>query len=149
MINDTVKVLPEETAMTAAEIAASLHGEAIEQLSIAIGAIEAGDIEARCTAVNLTVEIVTTLHLALDFDEGGETIDRLGAIYRFVLASLFRINIQNDSELADKVVGVLTPLFNTWTALSKMLGDDAVAETDPAIIAKLEGASRSAEAAAL
>lgn len=149
MSSNAAPLPPEETLMTTADVAALLHGEAIEQLTIAIGAIEAGDIETRCMAMNFAVEATTTLHLALDFDQGGEVIERMGAIYRVVLASLFRANLQNDAELTAKVIDVLKPLHDAWSAVSKVVGDETGLDDDAALIARLEHASRSAEAAAL
>ena len=149
MPSTAVKLQIEEAVMSTAGIAARLHGEAIEQLSVAIGAIEAGDVEARCQAINLAVEMVTTLHLALDFEEGGETAERMGAIYRFVLASLFRTNIGNDAALAGKLINVLRPLHDAWAAVSRVVDEAGEEAADHNFMNRLEGASRNAEAAAL
>ena len=150
MPSNAARKLPEpECSMTTAEIAASLHERAIERLAEAIDAISSGDIEQRCHAINATVEIIATLHIALEFDAKNDTVDRMGALYRFVMASLFRVNLQDDAGLAVKIIEVLRPLAEAWRLLA-----DTHAETDPVLlepvlIGELDKASRLAEAASL
>lgn len=133
--------------MTTAEAAAWLHEKAIDELALAIGAIEAGDIEFRCTSVNLTAEAIATLHMAVDYENGGESAERMGAIYRFILANLIRINIHNDAELAAQLISVLTPLREAWRVAAEVMGRDNENSNDPALMDHFEKASRSAEAA--
>ena len=134
-------------SLSSAEIAARLHETAIHHLEEAIKAIDSGEIERRCHAVNFVTEIIATMHLAIDFEHGGQVSDRLGAIYRFVMASLFRINLYDDAELATKMIEVLEPLRTAWTAISSVQhANDTAKQT--AILGELEGASRASEAAA-
>jgi flagellar biosynthetic protein FliS len=150
MTSNAATKLPEpESRMTTAEVAAALHERAIEQLADAIEAIAAGQIERRCHAINDTAEIVATLHVALEFDPDNEIVDRMGALYRFVLASLFRVNLQNDHTLAVKLIEVLRPLAEAWRLLAKTCAETDATTLDTAMIVELERASRSAEAASL
>ena len=142
--------LPEpERTMTTAEIAASLHEKAIEQLAQAIQAIGAGDIEKRCNATNAAVEMIATLHMALEFDVKNETVDRMGAVYRFVLASLFRVNLQDDDGLAAQIIEVLRPLADAWRLLAEAGDELSPAMLDTGLIGELDKASKTAEAASL
>ena len=133
--------------MTTAEAAAWLHEKAIDELTLAIGAIEAGDIEFRCNSVNLTAEAIATLHMAVDYENGGETAERMGAIYRFVLANLIRINLQNDADLAAQIICVLVPLREAWRVAAEVATYEAATSEDPILLERFDKASRSAEAA--
>ena len=134
-------------SLSSAEIAARLHDTAIHHLEEAISAIESGEIERRCHAINFVAEIIATMHLAIDFEHGGQVSDRLGAIYRFVMASLFRINLYDDEELAAKMIEVLEPLGHAWKAISSVqYANDAAQQTT--ILGQLESASQASEAVA-
>ena len=97
------------------EAVVTLLDKAVSSINEAVGAIEANDIETRCNQINLASEIVSMLHLSLDLEQGGETAERLAAIYRFVLAKLILINIDNDAKLANDVIAVLMPVRDAWS----------------------------------
>ncbi len=150
MPSNAATELPEpESQMTTAEVAATLHERAIEQLAEAIDAIAAEEIERRCHAITETAEIIATLHVALELDEENEIVERLGALYRFVLASLFRVSLQNDHALAVKLIEVLRPLAEAWRLLAKTCADIEPTALDTAMIGELDKASRIAKAASL
>lgn len=103
-----------QTQFSPTEIVVKLLEKTLQCLEESIVAIDENDIETRCNVINLASEIVTTLHLGLDFERGGETADRLGQVYRFVLAQLIRINIGNDADLARRIIEVMRPLRDAW-----------------------------------
>lgn len=131
------------TKLNPAGLAARLLDKAIDSLEEAIGAMECTDIETRCNSINLTSEIMSTLHLGLDFDNGGETAERLGAIYRFVLAQLIRINLSSDEALARRVVDVLSPLRGAWHEVSEMIDTgDGLDQLEPVIIEAVDASAQ-------
>ena len=133
---------PAPAALNPAGLAARLLDKAMACLEEAIGAIECNDIETRCNTINLASEIVTTLHLGLDFDNGGETADRLGAIYRFVMAQLIRINLSGDETLARRVCNVLTPLRDAWQEVDRRIEDGGqLDDLEPVIIGGVDASS--------
>ena len=109
----------------------------------AIGAIEANDIETRCNQINLASEIVSMLHLGLDLEQGGETAERLAAIYRFVLAKLILINIQNDAKLAQEIIAVLTPVRDAWSeVLDQTVSGNGNLDLDSVIASSVDTSDR-------
>jgi flagellar protein FliS len=98
-----------------------LYDEALKNLETAVAAIESGDIETRCHAINQTVEIICHLYLTLDAQQGGEIAEKLGAVYRFVLARLPRVNVTNDADPAREAIRLLTPMRASWRELDERI----------------------------
>lgn len=123
------------------EVVVMLYNEAILSLTAAIKAMQRGDIEERCNRVNVVTEIIATLHMSLDLEQGGEIADQLGRLYRFVLAQLIGININNDAEGAAKVIDMLLPLRDAWKEVDQRMaaGDDA-STMEATILRRLEAA---------
>ncbi len=127
-----------------------LYDEAIASLDEAIAAIRRGDIEGRCNSINLTTEIIATLHMGLDMENGGEISDSLESLYRFVLAQLIRINIRSDAIATARIIDVLTPLREAWQELDqRVVAGEAPELIEAAILTHVQGAeSRIVENAA-
>ena len=98
-----------------------LYDEAIAALRAAIKAIAEDDIEARCTAVRGTTEVITTLYLNLDVRRCGEFIDSLADLYGRILAHLIGINFYNDDAIAQTVIELLEPLRDSWATPAGMI----------------------------
>jgi flagellar protein FliS len=118
-----------------------LYDEAIASLEAAIAAMQQNAIEERCNRVNVVTEIVATLHMSLDMENGGEIAEQLGRLYRLILARLIRINIQSDAAGATKIIDLLTPLRDAWEEVDRRmaLGDDHAA-VEAVILRRLEAA---------
>jgi flagellar protein FliS len=99
-----------------------LYDEAIAAVRIAGMAAASGDIEGRCNAVTAAMEIVGFLYMNLDSDQGGEVANNLGSIYAYILSQLSRVNLYNDTETAERMVGLLEPLRDSWNELAGMTG---------------------------
>ncbi len=108
-VNDTVAAGPDRETVL-------LYDEAIAGLRAAIKAIAEDDIEARCTAVRGTTEVITPLYLNLDVRRCGEFIDSLAELYGRILAHLIGINFYNDDAIAQTVIELLEPLRDSWAA---------------------------------
>jgi flagellar protein FliS len=94
-----------------------LYDETLKNLETAIAAVESGDIEQRCIAVNRAIEIVSHLYLTLDAEQGGEIAEKLGAIYAFVRTRLPRVNLRNDAGAAREAIRLLAPMRDSWSEL--------------------------------
>lgn len=117
-----------------------LYDEAIEQLDIAIGAIEANDIEWRYRASEKVAEILYELCMALDMENGGEISANLAALYKHGIQQMTEINFTNDPAIAAALQKVLTPLRDAWAELDdriRMEVDEAEAMMDPAFIGRI------------
>ena len=131
----------EVTRARPTRVVVMLYDEAIASLNAAIEAMAQNDIEERCNRVNVVTEIVGTLHMSLDMEQGGEIADQLGQLYRFILAQLIRINIHSDVEGAAKIIDLLTPLRDAWREVDQQMaeGDDQ-ASMEATILRRLEAA---------
>lgn len=118
-----------------------LYDEAMTGLAAAIRAIGDNDIEERCNRINVVTEIVATLHLSLDMEEGGEIAEQLGSIYRFLLAQLIRVNIHSDAELAAQIIDVLKPLRDAWMEVDLRLAEgEDLSTMEAAMLRRIEAA---------
>lgn len=98
-----------------------LYDEAIEKLETAVDAMDRGDIELRCHAVNRAYEIVSELLMSLDMEEGGEIAQQLASLYRFILVELPVVNMRNDPTPAQNAIKLLLPVRESWAALDERI----------------------------
>jgi flagellar protein FliS len=131
----------EVTRARPTRVVVMLYDEAIASLEAAVAAMQHNAIEERCNRVNVVTEIVATLHMSLDMENGGEIAEQLGRLYRLILARLIRINIQSDAAGATKIIDLLTPLRDAWEEVDRRmaLGDDHAA-VEAVILRRLEAA---------
>ena len=131
----------EVTRARPTRVVVMLYDEAIASLESAIEAMQQNAIEERCNRLNVVTEIMATLHMSLDMENGGEISDGLGRLYRFILAQLIRINIHSDVADTTRIIELLTPLREAWEEVDQRmaLGDDS-ALVEAAILRRLEAA---------
>jgi flagellar protein FliS len=98
-----------------------MYDGAIGALNKALACIEAGDLEGRCHAVNMAMDILTQLCMSLDHEQGGQVASNLDSLYRFMIARLVRTNLLNDPEPARDVLRMLEPLYNAWRTLDEQI----------------------------
>ena len=101
-----------------ARLVAMLFEKAISCLNEAIRAIEAGDIQARWKSNSRAMEIINHLLTTLDMDKGGDIAKNLDQIYRFMLARLPQVDINNNPAPARDVIGLLEPLRRSWQVVA-------------------------------
>lgn len=131
----------EVTRARPTRVVVMLYDQTIASLEAAIEAIQQNAIEERCNRLNVATEIMATLHMSLDMENGGEIADGLGRLYRFILARLIRINIQSDAAGAAQIVDLLTPLREAWQEVDqRMAAGDEDATVEATILRRLEAA---------
>lgn len=101
-----------------AQMVYMLYNKAISVLQEAIKAIEVNDIEARCNANGRAMEIIAHLSGTLDLEQGGEIARNLQEIYRFSMVHLMKVDRNNDAQAAQDVIGLLTPMRDSWAILA-------------------------------
>lgn len=109
-----------QSVMTAspARLVAMLFDRAISSLKEAVRAIEEHDIETRWRANNRAIDIITHLEMTLDLERGGEIAENLNELYKFILNRLPRIDMKNDAQTAQEIIGLLEPLRQSWHELA-------------------------------
>ena len=87
---------------------------AIFQLRVAKNKIAGKDFEAKANAISKTQGIISELAGVLDFEKGGAIAKNLDALYNYIQRRLLHINLNNDSEVIDEVIGILHELESAW-----------------------------------
>ena len=98
-----------------------MYDGAIGALNKALAAFEAGDLQTRCDAINMTMDIIVQLHEALDLEQGGHVAANLDNLYRFMITRLARANLSNDPQPVRDVLYLLEPLYDAWRRLDEQV----------------------------
>lgn len=130
------------TASPARQVALLLD-RAVASLREAIRAIEAGEIERRCRANARAMEILGQLGMALDFEKGGEIAKNLDQLYRFMLARLPQVDLLNDRQAAQDVIGLIEPLRRSWHEVADQISHNQRAATPSSAPAPSRAAGQS------
>lgn len=77
-------------------------------------AIEKGNSDARASSINRSIEIISELLGALNFEEGGEIARNLQALYQFSIEQLMLANAKNDARPIEAVNRVMAELKAGW-----------------------------------
>lgn len=84
------------------------------------GALQRGDVAAKCEAIGRAVRIVDEgLRAPLDIKAGGALARNLAALYAYVTKRLTEANLRNDDTALDECLRVMRPVHEAWTALAR------------------------------
>ena len=103
-----------------------LYDDALENLDVCVGAIEADDIEARYNACTRVAEVLYQLCLALDMANGGDIAANLASLYKHGIQQMTDINFSNDADIALSLQKVLEPLRDSWAELDARIQADVM-----------------------
>ncbi|HMS01826.1 MAG TPA: flagellar export chaperone FliS [Gemmatimonadaceae bacterium] len=93
----------------------------VVQLERARLATERQNLEAQVTALSKARAIVGELLATLDFEQGGELADRLGAIYQYLLLELVDVGRRGDTELMRRLAGIATELRDGFAGAAEQM----------------------------
>ena len=95
-----------------------LYSGVLEQIAIAKGCIERGDIAGRGMAIGKAIGIVGGLQDSVDKDAGAPGLTgNLTSLYEFVTTRLTDANLNNNAAALDDATGVLKELQAGWDAI--------------------------------
>lgn len=126
---------------SASERVVLAYDGAIRFLMNARRAVEEKNIEARFINNKKGADIISYLMDTLDMEKGGEIAENLRRIYFYMLRRLVEVDVKNDVEPLDDVIGQLRQLRASWEKLSR-------GETEEDSGAAPEGKGSDAEASA-
>ena len=113
----TKEVMP----TTAIRLVVMLYEGAITSLEAAAAAFEKKDFDEGIKNIDMSIDIVSQLYLALDSEKGGEIADNLSRIYGYILKELQKSkdskNVQNVRDMA----GLLQHLHESWDELDQQI----------------------------
>lgn len=87
---------------------------ALDKLSVALGAIERGDVTLRTEAIRKVAAIVAELQSSLNKEQGGELAEQLDALYEFSTMQLIEVNLSQDISKLEAVRNVLQEINDGW-----------------------------------
>jgi len=87
---------------------------ALDKLSVAMGAIERGDVALRTEAIRKVAAIVAELQGSLNKEKGGDLAQQLDALYEFSTTQLIEANLSKDIDKLKAVRNVLQEINEGW-----------------------------------
>lgn len=103
---------------TPAERIVLLYNGAIKFLLQAKVAIEEGNIQERFNNNKRACDIIFHLQATLDMEKGGEIAQNLFSLYGYMLRRLVEVDMKNEVEPIDDVVGKLRQLNASWQKIA-------------------------------
>lgn len=94
-----------------------VYERVFDHLKLARNALELGDygIESFTKAHDL---IQQGLLACLDYKNGGDVAQSLGAVYEWALREILNARLTKSSDKVQEIMDVLTPLYEAWLALA-------------------------------
>ena len=90
----------------------------MQSLNAARGALQRGEIEEKGRQLGKAGRIIEEgLKAGLDAAHGGELAENLGALYDYCSHRLMLANVRNGAALIEEVVGLLTPVAQSWSQI--------------------------------
>jgi flagellar secretion chaperone FliS len=91
-----------------------LYDGAVRFVSLAIQAIDNGQIDKRAYYINKTSAIVSEFAATLDHNQDAKLAEDLDALYSYMLGRLMNANLKNTTEPLHEVKTMLADLRATW-----------------------------------
>ena len=87
---------------------------ALDNLSVATGAIERDNVLLRTEAIRKAMAIIAELQSTLDKERGGDLAEQLDALYEFSTLKLIEANLEKDVHKLNAVKEVLGEVYQGW-----------------------------------
>ena len=104
-------------------LVAMLYDGLLECLALARGALQGGQVEAKCQAMARAIRIVEEgLLPGLDPQAGGEVAGNLRDLYRYVSMRLTLANLRNDEAIIVECINLIEPVRQAWATIGAQAG---------------------------
>jgi flagellar protein FliS len=90
---------------------------ALDRMASAKGAMENGDIARKGELIGKAISIVGGLRDAV-IEDGGTLSQNLDALYDYIANRLVIANLQNDEDVLEECMDLLTPIATAWDEIS-------------------------------
>lgn len=80
-------------------------------ISFARNGLEMGNARIKGESISRVIDILTELDCALDREMGGELVQNLSALYRYMMYRLTIANLRNDATILDEVEDILKKIL--------------------------------------
>ena len=101
----------------------------LESIDTARGAMQRGDVLAKCNAIGRAVRIVDEgLKASLNLDAGGGLATGLSDLYSYLVLRLTLANAHNDLKALEEARALVEPLRSAWVTIGGQVGAQAAAQ---------------------
>ena len=100
----------------------ALYDIILRDLHRTMAAIEAGQIEKRCNAINHALLVIGELQGVLDFERGGEPARRLNSFYNVTRAMATEAGVMSSREKLAELIGMYTRVRAVWSQVERTIG---------------------------
>lgn len=108
-----------------------LYDGAIKAIANAQFHLNTHNVAEKGVAISKAIAIIDEgLKCSLDFKEGGELAENLGALYEYMCYRLMQANLKNDTQALNEVTQLLVELRGAWASIEK---EPAVAEQNESV----------------
>ncbi|WP_166364080.1 flagellar export chaperone FliS [Pseudomonas akapageensis] len=91
----------------------------LDRIAQAKGALERKEIANKGLAIGKAIGIIGGLREGLDRDNMTADLERIDALYLYMIRRLTEANLNNDVSLLDEVSGLLTTVKEGWDAIGQ------------------------------
>jgi flagellar protein FliS len=96
-----------------------LYEQAIEDLRLAVIALERGDIEARTRGINHALMVIAQLQGSLDMERGGDVARNLSRFYGLVRAALTEAQLKQSGRILEQQISQLALVHEAWLEVER------------------------------
>lgn len=89
-----------------------------ENLAVAKGAMQRGEVRNKIVAIKKALDIIIQLQASLDFTKGGQVAEQLDDLYSFCTNRLAMANAVNDETMIDDVYKVVSEIKLGWSQIN-------------------------------
>lgn len=109
-------------------LTAMLFDGALERIARAKGHLQRAELARKGELISSVVAIVGELSGSLRRDASPELVDRLAALYDYILGCLIKANASNRADLLDEAGQLLGTLAEAWQSISPERGAPLAAD---------------------
>ncbi len=118
----------------------ALYDTILRDLHRAIAAIDDGQIEKRCNAINHALTVIGELQGVLDFERGGEPARCLNSFYNVTRAMVTEAGVMSSREKLKELTAMFVRLRAAWSQVERALGPSSEATPEFRISSKPQAA---------
>ena len=91
---------------------------ALDKISVAMGAMERGEIEVKGKYIGWAISIIDGLRVSLDKSMENDLVENLDSLYEYMGHRLLEANLKNDPEILTEVTNLLREIKAGWDGIA-------------------------------
>jgi flagellar protein FliS len=110
-----------------------LYEQAIEDLRLAVIALEKGDIEARTRGINHALMVIAQLQGSLDMERGGEVARNLARFYGLLRIGLNEAQMKQSGRILEQQISQLVVVYEAWLEVERAVATRKPLPAEPSL----------------